>query len=146
MEIKFLLCILQLDNGEKINKNFTTGYKMKRIVELIKRINFCGYLIIAIVLSLPVAVVYAESVPYSFMPGEVISASEHNENFNYLAERSWGLSGTDLYYNDGNVSIGAIDPIRADRRLHIYDVDNPQLRLEKATGVNGLLKLSHFRS
>jgi hypothetical protein len=91
---------------------------MKRIIELIKIKNICGYLIIAIVLSLTAAVVYAASVPYSFVSEDIISASEHNENFNYLAERSWELSGTDLYYNNGNVGIGVTNP---EAKLHVTE-------------------------
>ena len=56
---------------------------MKRIIELIKINNICGYLITAIVLTLIVTIGYAASVPYSFVSGEIISASEHNENFNF---------------------------------------------------------------
>jgi len=91
---------------------------MKRIIELIKINNICGSLIIAIVLSLTAAVVYAASVPYYFISEDIISASEHNENFNYLAERSWELSGTDLYYNNGNVGIGVTNP---EAKLHVTE-------------------------
>ena len=48
----------------------------------------------------------AGSVPHVFSSGTTAKSSEVNDNFDYLADRSWDLSGNNLYYSGGNVGIG----------------------------------------
>ena len=54
------------------------------------------------------------SVPplHQFSAGTTAKASEVNENFQYLEERSWDrtLPATDLFYMGGNVGIGTMTP------------------------------------
>ncbi len=53
-----------------------------------------------------VGMAMAADVPHSFGTGGVISATKFNENFTYIANRLWDLSGSSLYYDGGNVGIG----------------------------------------
>ena len=99
---------------------------MKRIVEVLRRSRLGKYLLIGIVLSVSAAVVNADhgAVPplHTFSPGTPAKASQVNENFKYLEDRSWDrtLPSTDLYYNGGNVGIGTANPAG---KLHV-DMDS----------------------
>ncbi len=65
-----------------------------------------------VLLVLVLAVVaYAATVPYTFSSGTTAKSSEVNSNFTYLANRSWELSGSNLYYSNGNVGIGESSPM-----------------------------------
>lgn len=100
---------------------------MKSIIDFLKRNRLYRYLVITMVLSIAATVIYAASVPYTFTSGTVISSSEINENFSYLAERSWELSGSDLWYGSGKVGIGTDQP---GGTLHLHDLtysDDPDL-------------------
>ena len=71
-------------------------------VNLLKRSS--RYLLVVLVLAISAAVVNADhpSVPplHQFTAGTTAKASEVNENFKYLEERSWDrtLPAADLYY------------------------------------------------
>lgn len=60
--------------------------------------------------SILFSTVYAGSVPNIFWPGAPAKSTEVNNNFSYLANRCWDLSGTNLYYKGGNVGIGTDNP------------------------------------
>ncbi|MCP4752297.1 MAG: hypothetical protein GY866_15500, partial [Proteobacteria bacterium] len=64
------------------------------------------------VLSTLVAVglAMAADIPHSFGTGGVISATKFNENFTYIIDRLWDKSGSNFYYNGGNVGIGTTEP------------------------------------
>ena len=86
---------------------------MKNITDLFKKAEFYKYLLIgAMVVFVSAVIVYAASVPNTFSAGTTAKSSEVNENFNYLADRSWELSTTapDLYYDKGKVGIGTLAP------------------------------------
>ena len=89
------------------------------------RIEFVGlrskgrlykYLLVALVLLVSAAVVNADhgSVPplHTFSAGTPAKASEINENFSYLEDRSWDRNppATDLFYMGGKVGIGTSTP------------------------------------
>ncbi|QWR77429.1 tail fiber domain-containing protein [Candidatus Magnetomonas plexicatena] len=69
-----------------------------------------GALVVLLVLVLAV-VAYAATVPYTFSSGTTAKSSEVNSNFTYLANRSWELSSSNLYYSNGNVGIGESSPM-----------------------------------
>ena len=84
---------------------------MKRMIDFFRRSRLYKYLFVGLLLTVSAAIVYANgSVPHNFIGGTSISASKMNENFSYLAQRVWDISGSNLFYNDGNVGIGTSTP------------------------------------
>ncbi|KJU82524.1 conserved hypothetical protein, secreted [Candidatus Magnetobacterium bavaricum] len=75
---------------------------------------------------------YAGSVPNVFTSGTVAKSSEVNANFTYLGERSWDKSGSNLYYNGGNVGIGTDNP---GAKLHVAGT----VRLYDEVSAQGLI-------
>ncbi len=57
---------------------------MKSIIEFLKRNRIYMYLVIIMVIAIATTMVYAASVPNTFVPDTVISSSEMNENFEAL--------------------------------------------------------------
>ncbi|MBF0465793.1 MAG: tail fiber domain-containing protein [Nitrospirae bacterium] len=77
-----------------------------------------GALVVLLVLVLAV-VAYAATVPYTFTSGTTAKSSEVNSNFTYLANRSWELSSSNLYYDNGNVGIGTSGSAGFDGSAHL---------------------------
>jgi hypothetical protein len=48
----------------------------------------------------------SQPLPITLAPNTLASATDVMNNFTFLKNRAWDLSGTDLYYNDGNVGVG----------------------------------------
>ena len=115
---------------------------MKKTVTLFRRNS--KYLFAVTVLAISMAAVLSAShktVPasptfFTFSDGTVISASQMNDNFKYLIERSLDLStsGTDLYYNAGNVGIGTATPIA---NLHIEGTSSPAMVIKETSPTQG---------
>ncbi len=81
-------------------------------INLIKnRIWFRTFIIAIAVFMMPITALAQTTVPNTFASGNTISSSEVNANFSHLADRSWELSGSSLYYSSGNVGIGTITPL-----------------------------------
>ncbi len=59
----------------------------------------------------------ADPIPHVFVPETTIIATEMNDNFDFLTDRSWNLVGTSLSYSSGNVGVGTSSP---GGLLHIY--------------------------
>ncbi|MBF0592693.1 MAG: tail fiber domain-containing protein [Nitrospirae bacterium] len=77
---------------------------MRSKIEDLKSVIGANVLIIALLfLTLPA---YAGSVPNVFTSGTVAKSADVNANFSYLGDRSWDLSGGNLYYGGGKVVIG----------------------------------------
>jgi len=86
-------------------------------------------------------------IPFSFKPGDVISSAQMNANFTEITNKVnavstqvdaltaggsslWVSSGTDYYYNSGNVGIGTSAPSSL---LHLYSsTEDVGLRVESA--------------
>ena len=91
---------------------------MRSMVEVLRRSRLHKYLLIVLVLSVSAAVVNADHGPvlpplHTFSTGTTAKASDVNENFKYLEDRSWDRTpapATDLFYMEGNVGIGTMTP------------------------------------
>jgi hypothetical protein len=68
--------------------------------------------VVGVVLSVTVvvAISFAAQVPNSFVANTVASASEVNQNFKYLTDRSWELAAGGSLHHTGNIGIGNSNP------------------------------------
>ncbi|MBF0590820.1 MAG: tail fiber domain-containing protein [Nitrospirae bacterium] len=104
---------------------------MKSKIEGFKSVIEANVVIIALLfLTLPA---YAGSVPNVFTSGTVAKSADVNANFSYLGDRSWDKSGSNLYFNGGNVGIGTTAP---ERPFHILVSNNAAaIRMTNHVGV-----------
>ena len=67
--------------------------------------------------------------------GQVL-ALDSNLNLEWVSDPAgqWVTSGSNIYYNDGNVGIGTSSP---ESNLHIADTSGPIIRLTNSTGTDG---------
>ncbi len=103
---------------------------MRFKIEVLKHVAGASVAIIAL-LCLTLSV-YAGSVPNVFTSGTVAKSSEVNANFTYLGDRCWDKSGSNLYYNGGNIGIGEANP------KHTLSVEGGEIAVRKSASGYGI--------
>lgn len=80
-----------------------------RVLRILKKVFSWRVLeqcIFFIILTTALLFAGSQPLPITLAPNTLASATDVMNNFTFLQNRAWDLSGTDLYYNDGNVGVG----------------------------------------
>ena len=80
-----------------------------RVLRILKKVFSWRVLeqcIFFIILTTALLFAGSQPLPITLTPNTLASATDVMNNFTFLQNRAWDLSGTDLYYNDGNVGVG----------------------------------------